>query len=159
MKKYSLIIFIMIGICIGFSSIVSSDQNVVLTIQKGEKIKENKVTYWIIPTTLTNNTKDTLNYFSMSCSWQDFYSINSRKLQIEPSECFKNIPVILTLALGKKEKVNIKLQISQTMDAPKINFKIGFNLIKVKSGQSFFDFDLNEEGKKKQMIWSNEISM
>jgi hypothetical protein len=130
-----------------------------LTIIKGKVIKENKQTFWVTPTTLTNKTKDTLRYFSMSCSWQDFYSVDNNKLQVEGTSCDKNIPKILTLAPGQSRTVEIRLLISQTMDASEIKFRIGFNLIKASSTQKTIDFDFKEEKKKKNVIWSNIISM
>ena len=130
-----------------------------LTITKWKVLKENKQTFWVTPTTLTNNTKDTLRYFSMSCSWQDFYSVDNRKLQVEGTPCDKNIPTILTLAPGQSRTVEIRLLISQTMDASEIKFKIGFNLMKVSATKKSHDFDFKEEQKKKNIIWSNVISM
>jgi len=130
-----------------------------LTITKGKVIKESKQTFWVTPTTLTNNTKDTLKYFSMSCSWQDFYSVDNNKLQIEGTLCDKNIPEILILAPGQSKTVEIRLLINQTMDTSEVKFKIGFNLMKVSSTQKTFDFDYKEESKKKNVIWSNIISM
>lgn len=137
----------------------TKEANYTLTIIKGKVIKENKQIFWIIPTTLTNKTNDTLRYFSMSCSWQDFYSVDNNKLQVEGTSCDKNIPQILTLAPGQSRTVEIRLLISQTMNASKIKFKIGFNLMKVSSTQKSFDFDFKEENKKKNVIWSNIISM
>lgn len=157
MKRYlTFIIYVML---IGLCSFKSLEQDYVLTIQKGKVLKQDKTTYWVIPTILANNSKDTLKYFSMSCSWQDFYSVDNRKLQIEPSLCDKNVPAILTLAPGQKKAVEIRLIISQTMDAPEIRFKIGFNLMQVDKAQTLFDYDYKEEQKKKNVIWSNVISM
>ena len=95
----------------------------------------------------------------MSCSWQDFYSVDNNKLQVEGTPCDKNIPTILTLAPGQSRTVEIRLLISQTMDASEIKFKIGFNLMKASSTQKSFDFDFKEEQKKRNIIWSNIISM
>ena len=143
---------------VGFTfSQTEKNKDYTLTITKGKVVKENKQTFWVTPTTLTNNTKDTLKYFSMSCSWQDFYSVDNSKLQVEGTLCDKNIPTILTLAPGQSRAVEIRLLISQTMDASTINFKIGFNIMKVKSSANKFDF--NEQTKKKNVIWSNIISM
>jgi hypothetical protein len=121
-------------------------------------IKENKQRFLITPTTLTNNTKDTLKYYSMSCSWQDFYSVDSKELQVDGQDCDKNIPIILTLAPGESKTVEIRLLMDQTIYASEIKFKIGFNLMKVSSTQKEFDFDFNEQQKKKNIIWSNIIS-
>jgi len=65
----------------------------------------------------------------------------------------------LTLAPGQSRTVEIRLLISQTMDASEINFRIGFNLMKASSTQKTFDFDFKEEQKKRNVIWSNIISM
>lgn len=130
-----------------------------LTITKGKVVKENKQTFWVTPTTLTNNTKDTLKYFSMSCSWQDFYSVDNSKLVVEDTPCDKNIPTILTLTPGQSKTVEIRLLISQTMDSSKIKFRIGFNLMKLVKNQKVYEFDFKEEKKKKNVIWSNIISM
>jgi hypothetical protein len=94
----------------------------------------------------------------MSCSWQDFYSVDSKELQVDGQDCDKNIPIILTLAPGESKTVEIRLLMDQTIYASEIKFKIGFNLMKVSSTQKEFDFDFNEQQKKKNIIWSNIIS-
>jgi len=128
-----------------------------LVIEKGKIVKIETQTFWEIPATLINKTKDTLKYFSMSCSWQDFYSVDNKKLQVEPVECDRNFPITLTLAPNQSRKAIVRLLISQTMDASEISFKIGFNLIQIKSSTDKYDF--NEQRKMKNMIWSNVISM
>lgn len=158
MTRIILMITILLSNSVTFSQNYKNE-NYTLTIIKGKVVKENKQTFWETPTTLTNNTKDTLRYFSMSCSWQDFYSVDNNKLQIEGALCDKNAPTILTLAPGQTRTTVVRLLISQTMDAPDIKFKIGFNLMKVSKGQKLFDYDHKEEQKKKNVIWSNVISM
>ena len=95
----------------------------------------------------------------MYCSWQDFYSVNNKKFQIEISNCDKNIPTIVTLTPKQSKKAQIRLLISKTIDATKLKFKIGFNLMKVKSNINKLEFDYQEQWNKKNIIWSNEISM
>ncbi len=155
-RRFNIIILVTI---IGLSAFKTPDLDYVLTIKKGTIKKQGEQTYWVIPTTLTNKSKDTLRYFSMSCSWQDFYSVDSRKLNIEPSLCEKNIPTILTIAPGQSSMVHIRLIVSQTMDTKEIKFKIGFNLIAAHKGQNPFDYDDKEGQKNKNIIWSNLISM
>lgn len=139
-----------------FSQTAKKD-NYTLTILKGKVVKENKQTFWITPTTLTNNTRDTVRYYSMSCSWQSFYSVDNNKLQVEAKDCDKNIPIILSLAPGKSRTVEIRLLLSKRIDASEIKFKIGFNLIKVSGTQEEFNFDFEEQQRKKNIIWSNII--
>lgn len=45
------------------------------------------------------------------------------------------------------------------MDSSKIKFRIGFNLMKLVKNQKVYEFDFKEEKKKKNVIWSNIISM
>lgn len=160
MTKLFSISTILILLFSGFSySQKTSENDYTLTIKKGKVTKENKQTFWVIPTTFTNNSKDTLRYYSMSCSWQDFYSVDNKKLKIEIAECDKNVPTILTLAPKQSKTVEIRLLISQTIYASEIKFKIGFNLMKVSKTQKPFDFDFKKEHKKENIIWSNLITM
>ena len=157
MTRIILTIAVLLFNCLTFSQTVKKE-NYVLTIIKGKVIKENKQRFLITPTTLTNNTKDTLKYYSMSCSWQYFYSVDSKELQVDGQDCDKNIPIILSLAPGESKTVEIRLLMNRTIDASEIKFKIGLNLMKVSSTQKEFDFDFNEQQKKKNIIWSNIIS-
>lgn len=157
MTRIILTITVLLFNCVTFSQIEKKD-NYTLTIIKGKVIIENKHTFWITPATLTNNTKDTLRYYSMSCSWQVFYTVDSNKLQVAEKECDKNIPTILTLAPGQSRTDEIRLLISKRVDASEIKFKIGLNLMKVSRIQTVFDFNLKEELKKRNIIWSNIIS-
>jgi len=95
----------------------------------------------------------------MFCSWQDFYSVDNKKLQIETALCDKNVPTILILAPRQSKTVELKLLVSQTMDTSETKFKIGFNLMKASNTQKPLDFNYQEERKKKNVIWSNIISM
>ena len=157
MTRMILTIVFLVFNCMAFSQ-PSKKENYTLTIIKGKVTEENKQTFWITLATLTNNTKDTLRYYSMSCSWQDFYSVDNNILQVKGQGCDKNIPTILTLAPGQSRTVKIKLLIKSSVDTSKIQFKIGFNLMKVSRTQREFDFDFKELEKKKNIIWSNIIS-
>ena len=134
-----------------------------LTIKKSKIVKENKQTFWVIPTTLTNNSRDTLRYFSHTCWWSDFYHVTSKNknLQIQgPAECRKSALTILTLAPGKTSTVELKLLVSKTTEVSKTRFKIGFDLIKASKEQKLYAIDEKELKKKnKIIIWSNVISM
>ena len=157
MTRMILTIVVLLFNCVTFSQ-TSEKENYTLTIIKGKVVEENKQTFWITLATLTNNTKDTLKYYSMSCSWQDFYSVDNNTLEVKREGCDKNIPTILKLAPGKSRTVNIKLLIKSSINTSKIKFKIGFNLMKVSSNQRELDFDFKEREKKKNIIWSNIIS-
>ncbi len=72
-----------------------------LTVQKFNKENVRGIDNWLIECALTNHSKDTMNYLSMSCSWTDFYTVDKKELDIESFLCNKNVPTILTLAPGE----------------------------------------------------------
>lgn len=158
MTRIILTITVLLLNCFTFSQ-TAKKENYTLIIIKGKVIKEKKQRFLITPTTLTNNTNDTLKYYSMSCSWQEFYLVDSKELQVDGQECDKNIPIILTLAPGESKTVEIRLLMNQTIDTSEIKFKIGFNMMKVSNTQKEFNFDFNEQQKKENIIWSNIISI
>ena len=92
----------------------------------------------------------------MSCSWQDYYTVDNNKLKIEYPLCDKNIPIILKLAPSESKSVELKLLISQTMDASSIDFKVGFHLVYDQVFIDNFDF---EQKFNNSILWSNTISM
>ena len=151
--------FVILALLLAFCSFKSSEQDYILNVQKGKSLKNKNETCWIIPTTLKNNTKDTLNYLSMTCSWEEFYSVDNSKLEVEQKACDKNMPKMLTLAPGQRETVEIKLIIIDSLDIAETKFKIGFNLMKV-SKKTIYNLNyIEEEQKKKNVIWSNVISL
>ena len=81
------------------------------------------------------------------------YSVDNKNLQVELKPCESNFDKILTLAPRQSNKAEVKLLITQTMDASEIKFKIGFNSIKATS-----NFDFLKKRKNKNAIWSNLIS-
>jgi|SRR6476620_1161884 len=100
---------------------------------------------------LTNHSKDTLFYLSKSCSWQDFYSTNNKKVKIDISECDKNVITFLTLAPNEKKVVDLKLKTDGRFSG---KIKIGINIIQSKP----MSFDTHEViALNSQTLWSNDI--
>lgn len=157
MNKF-LLLFILF---LSFSGEKSLSNDYPLTIKPGKVIKENGITVLEIPVTLTNNTKEKLSYGSMSCSWQDFYTHNSKNLLIEGTDCDKNVAIAIELAPSQSKEVLLRLQVKKPSANKAITFKIGFNLIPVNTTKQWEDFfeDLMSDKLKKNIIWSNEITM
>ena len=124
-----------------------------LKIQKGSIVKKGSQSFWEIPTTFTNLSKDTLKYFSMACSWQDIYLVDNERLYIMKNICDKNFPVILKLAPNKSNTVVLTLLIDQPMDTSQRNFRIGLNLIPANKPR--LEFNPKELLYKNNVIWSN----
>jgi hypothetical protein len=129
-----------------------------LRIEKGEIVKEEDRTYWVIPVTLTNNSGDTLKYLSMSCSWQDFYSVSDNRLQVEIAECDKNIPRIISLPPKSSMTVKLRLLANNVGNA-EIIFNVRLNIIKADKPMYRPEFDRNGKLKPEYIIGSNTIAM
>ena len=62
--------------------------------RENQKIRDGIITVLV---TLTNNSSDTLKYYSMSCSYEEFYSVKTEKLTIEQSVCDENSSIIIEI--------------------------------------------------------------
>jgi len=127
----------------------------VLKAELKDVIKEKGHTFLIVMATLTNQSKDTLKYHSDSCSWEDYYSVNSKKLQIQQSQCDKYFPIILTLAPNESREAELRLVLSGSGPIPNIKFKVGFHVLE---DRVYSDNNELSEQFDKNVIWSDEIS-
>lgn len=126
--------------------------DVTFTISNVKEIDFERRKFQLINTKLTNNTNDTLQYYSMSCSYYDFYFLYGQELFFDETDCDKNIPIIITLLPNESKEVRLKLRKS-----PKIvygNIKIGFFLYKVNKDK---DFDSDQINLKSNLLTSNQI--
>lgn len=122
---------------------------------KFNKEKVNGETYWLVECVLSNNSKDTLNYLSMSCSWTDFYSADLKHLEIEAFLCDKNFPVIVSIPPGKTMKVVLRFFKSKKIKQLSSKFfKVGLNLIETKSTMNF-----ENKINSRNIIWSNSVEL
>lgn len=140
------------------SSFVAFAQDYTLLIEKGVVMKDNENAYRVIPINIQNNTNDTLRYFSMSCSWQEFFYINNETAHLRGDDCDKNIPIVKTIYPLASERILIRFKVSKKVSLYKPKFRIGFHLIKVESNQDLIKtFIEMVNGSPKRIIWSNEL--
>lgn len=126
-----------------------------LSIEKFNKEKVRGETFWLVQCHLKNNSKDTLSYFSMSCSVTDFYLLDKKDLEIDGFDCDKNFPVILQIAPGETRSEVLRLFKSKHFNLISGNsIKIGLNIIETKSTDNF-----SIMRKNKNIIWSNSIAL
>lgn len=126
-------------------------------IKKGTVVRRGAQNIWTIPATLTNLSKDTIKYFSVGCSWEDFYFVDNEKLAVLTPVCEQNTKLILKLPPGKSTTTNLDLMISSALDTSLVTFKIGFNLIRANKPLS--QFNIKEARIKENVTWSNEIKI
>jgi hypothetical protein len=181
MKRYLLVVLFIIlnGFCHAQESSPTlkpltaiERRNYVITIDQNKVSKtkfipaNSKYNYYgktvlFVPVVLTNNSNDTLKYLTMSCSWEEFYTVDKNNFAAIPIEpCDKNIPKELTLAPHKS--VSIKVPVIKIQNGKK--FKIGMILIKQRNANNLFNlFNIeiaqSQNKKDNNVIWSNPIEL
>lgn len=125
-----------------------------LTITKGKLLQDNGENLLIVPVTLTNNSNTVLYYYSMSCSWQGFYSTNNKALEVATMSCDKNVPTILALPAGASKTMELELIIHGKRTG-KNEFSIGLNIIEATKENG--NTDLSKLLQQKNITWSNKM--
>jgi len=128
-----------------------------LKIQKGSNYKKNGKTFFVIPVTITNLSKDTLKYFSLACSPEYTYLVDNEKLYKMSNICQKDFPIIIILAQNKSKTVQLTLTKDETLNNSEISFKIGLNFKPANKPRQ--EFNIKEFINKNEVIWSNTITI
>jgi len=168
---YLLLSFFMLTLCVSSSFAqagkakltIEDRKNYILTIDKWQIKKpydttliasKEKFSFTKIPVRLTNNSKDTLRYITMSCSWEDIYTSNTKRIIILSGPCDKNIPTIAILPPHQSKNVYLPVIFKKSDTSVKV-FKIGINLQKQDKLGNYNSVDL--DSNIKNLIWSNEV--
>ena len=110
-------------------------------------------------TTLTNNTSDTLRYVSMSCSWQDAFIIDTKKLNIYPVECDKNVPELIAIPPYGQEQKALAVVTEKSMEELRnIKFRIGFNWLAAKDYNEVFE-KVEQMNDMTNVVWSDPLKI
>ena len=111
-----------------------------------------------VPVKLSNISNDTLRYLSMSCSWDESFSIDNKNLNILVWGCDKNVPVDKLVLPHNSVVYNIPVLTDGTIESNK--FRIGMNLLIVNKKNKRFTWDLIlSDYKTKNLIWSNPVTV
>lgn len=125
-----------------------------LTTETPETIKKEGKTFWKVTTTLTNYSKDTLYYFSTTCSEQAYYSIDTNVLYVDFQKCNSDAQTVIKINPGGHRTVNLEIASSVPLKTS-ITFRILFFLFRAK--------DINERrpmdnfGKPTVIIMSDAL--
>lgn len=119
--------------------------------------KKEKVKVVVVPVVLHNNSNDTLKFYSMTCSWYEFFGTNHTG--VEPSEaiCFKNIPDVVEVAPHGKYRKNLPMIYESSIKSGG-SYRISLSILKASENeaqdwQRFYPWEYVRFNK----IWSNEI--
>ena len=148
MKKFSLIICVLISLCFG----KIQSQDVKLEV---EKIDTRNLENIKVTLKLKNNSLRKIKYLYMSCSYDEFYLTDNADVEIIGKECDKNIP--LTLDIESKSSTRIRLNL-KCKRREKTNFKIGFKLTEVPEIIEIDSATKSAKFKSKN-IWTENIAL
>ncbi len=111
-----------------------------------------------VPIVIHNNSDDTLKFYSMSCSWSDFYGTNSKDINISAWRCEKNVPEIVEIKPHGVYKQYLPIIYNSKLRKGE-KYKISLSLNKCSNtNNSLWGFDI-EEYTRFNKIWSNEITI
>jgi predicted nucleic-acid-binding Zn-ribbon protein len=107
-----------------------------------------------IPITVHNNSNETLTYYSMSCSWQEFYHIDNKNLGVMISPCDSNFPIkVIVPAHSAHIDMVPFVRKKNNLNTPE-SFRVGLNINKNIEESMFGGY--NEELRIYKLVWSNE---
>ena len=169
MKK----IFLLLSICIFINSCTSKitnkhslqiNANIINKISPTE-LNEKAGNYYSIKISITNNTDTIVNYWLMTCSWQDNLIFNTNSICFYRLGCKHNFPTIKKLLPKESLVYNGIIQICDTSNYKnKKSFKLGFIFINKNEyfdlTQDYFEVLLDRKKNNKHIIWcDNPINL
>jgi hypothetical protein len=134
----------------------SNYKSIVLSAIISNWTQDSGTAYLSVTATLSNNTSKDTSFIIMSCSWEDFFSLDTKDLFIVESECNKNVPERVHLLSNSTKQFNLKL-ITQANDRNfALKFRIGFNWLPISDGEDVIDKYLRLKDKR-NIIWSDTL--
>jgi hypothetical protein len=131
-------------------------RDTIITDYENKKKKKAKVI--TVPLILHNNSKDTLKFYSMTCSWGSFYGTNSTGIGLPAWACEKNIPQIITITPHKVFQRDMSIVYDSNIKSGN-QYRISMSLLKAPNDvKRIWDF-WPEEFVRFNKIWSNEITI
>lgn len=110
-----------------------------------------------IPVTVHNNSNESLKYYSMSCSWDEFYHIDNKNLALVGTPCDNNIPTEVTVPAHTVHTDIIAFSCKNNSLKNPLRFRVGVNINKNVIDDLFDGYD--EELRMYNIVWSNEAQL
>jgi len=155
-KHISTILIFLAVIARGQQPLTGQIKEYDLTLQKLMVSEKPTGTTFKVKATLTNNTPDTLYYFSMTCSWQEFYHTDNKTLRINISPCDKNVQTVVAVPPKGSNAVELEVISQKNTTTNPMTFKIGLDLVKAKSKWERRNFD--KLNRTSIIIWSDKLT-
>ena len=110
---------------------------------------------YLIPVTVHNNSNDTLKYYSMSCSWQEFYHSDNKAIEIVQPPCDNNVPEEIKIPPKGARVDNVSIICTDHDTKTPLQFKIGLNINKNVENDLFNGYD--DELRRFNIVWSDQV--
>ena len=125
---------------------------------------DKKPIYLYTQITLINNTDSVLNYWLMSCSWEDNFVFNCNYLNFYFPDCIHNSPQLSKLLPYESKIFNCIVKLNENSNNDfKDTCRIGFIFIKDFEYSLTKDSDFRQllinKVKRKFVLWSNTFSI
>ncbi|HEY9001191.1 MAG TPA: hypothetical protein VIM89_07550 [Mucilaginibacter sp.] len=133
---------------------VSRPRDTVIRLM-GNKTKRAKVI--TVPIVVLNKTNEGLKFYSMSCSWGDFFDTDSKAITIPGWNCDKNVPYIITIPPHKEFKRNVNITYDSSIKGGR-KYRISMSLLKSDSTEREWFFS-PEDYVRYNKIWTDEITI
>jgi hypothetical protein len=133
---------------------VTADENQISKADESE-YAYTKEKVFLIPVTVHNNSNQPLKYYSMSCSWQEFYHIDNKNLQVVESLCEKNIPKEVIIPAHSSHRDMVPFVYEKNNLKTHVSFRVGLNINKNVEDNVFDGYD--DELNIYNIVWSNEV--
>jgi len=164
MQLLHLLIRCFIGFLFVFTACRQGKQNDVLqlTAHLGGINYQDSTQPVYIATTLYNPTNDTVEFVTMTCSYQDMFLTDTAVFALQSRyDCNGNFPV--TLSIPPKAKLDRYLMVrpvNRNIDVINSRLRIGMYLVIYEPQNSSRSItDQYEQRKKSQVIWSNQLEL
>lgn len=107
-----------------------------------------------VPALLHNNSDATLMFYSMSCSWYEYWHTNHPGIGLSEWPCLANAPQIITVAPHSDYQRDLTIIYDSTVMTGE-RYRVSMSLIKAPGIRDFWP----DEYVRFNKIWSNEITI
>jgi hypothetical protein len=117
-----------------------------------------KATVVSIPISLNNDSNDTLRFYSMTCSWFEFWETNRRDIGISGWACDNNIREIVNIPPHQEYKKRLDIIYDSTVKRGN-QYQISMSLLKSSNDVKWIWNFWPDEYVRFNKIWSNELTI
>lgn len=133
---------------------ISAPRDTVITGFMDRKPK--KVSVITVPVTLHNNADDMLRFYSMTCSWNEFWSIDCQYMELPGWACDKNVPEIIEVAPHQEYRKSLNIVYDSKVKHGSL-YRISMSLLKADQNIKWAMGLSPDEYVRYNKIWSNAV--